>query len=246
MNKRFKHCVQHPRSIMGFVVVLNFVEVPRNAPLGDVIHSCDMSAQHAGDCTTSPKWDFMRSQLPSWQYPRTAQPPVTHSKWLWESLPASPATQGQGHQQESCSTSHNLLSFTESPQAPSLPAIQNSKGTWADMRKACILAMVTAPLSGDWTQVVSCKCALHHSREAFPGGSCILCVLWTDVQTILEQGIQESKGSCGEELNKSNILFLWENKDYIKEILINNPVLHRKHKALIPLSLDWLTWKAQL
>lgn len=42
----------------------------------------------------------------------------------------------------------------------------------------------------------------------------------------------------GEELNKSNILSSEKNEDYIKDILINNPGLLRKHKALIPLSLD--------
>lgn len=73
MNKRLDHHVQHPRRMIGFVVVLKLLEVPGDAPLGDVIHSCDMSVQHVGDCTTSPKWDFVRSQLPSWQYPRTAQ-----------------------------------------------------------------------------------------------------------------------------------------------------------------------------
>lgn len=197
-----------------------------------------------------PRMGFCEESAPVLAIPEgiTAQPPVTHSKW--ESLPASPAAQGLGDGQESCSTSHNPLPFTEGPPAPSLPARQSSEGTWADMGKACILAMETAPLSGDWTRVVSCKCALHHSREAFSGGSCILCVLWTavtdHVQTILEHGIQAPKGSCGEELNKSNILSSEENKDYIKEILINNPVLHRKRKALIPLSSDWLTWKAQL
>lgn len=58
---------------------------------------------------------------------------------------------------------------------------------------------------------------------------------------MLEHGIQAPKGSCGEELSKSNILSSEKNKDYrkyIKEILINNSVLHRKHKALIALSLD--------
>lgn len=69
----------------------------------------------------------------------TAQPPVTHSQW--ESLPASPAAQGQGDPQETCSTGHNPPLLTTF-----LTSRQSSKGTWADMGKACILAMVTCTL----------------------------------------------------------------------------------------------------
>lgn len=43
MNKRLEHCIQHHRSMIGFVVVLKLLEDPGNAPLGDVIHSCDVS-----------------------------------------------------------------------------------------------------------------------------------------------------------------------------------------------------------
>lgn len=250
MNKRLEHCIQHHRSMIGFVVVLKLLEDPGNAPLGDVIHSCDVSEHSmlgiAPPAQNGILWGVSSRPGNTWGHHSTA---TCDSQQVRVSASLSSCV-GTGRWTGELFNQPQPASFHWRPSSTLLTSQTKQRSTWADMGKACILAMETAPLSGDWTRVVSCKCALHHSREAFSGGSCILCVLRTavtdHVQTILEHGIQAPKGSCGEELNKSNILSSEENKDYIKEILINNPVLHRKRKALIPLSSDWLTWKAQL
>lgn len=124
--KRLKHCVQCHRSVMGFVVIVKLLEVPaRRNPF-----PWHVRAQHVGDCTTSPKQDFVRSQLPSWdtwEHHRV----VSHSKW--ESPPASPAVQGQGYRQESCSGRDNRLPFIEGKlcyQPDSKAATKAPQQTW--------------------------------------------------------------------------------------------------------------------
>lgn len=47
INKRLEHCVQRPRSMVGFVAPLNLSEVPENAPLRDVINFIPVTCQHS-------------------------------------------------------------------------------------------------------------------------------------------------------------------------------------------------------
>lgn len=174
-----------------------------------------MSAQHAGDCTTNPKWDFVRSQLPSWPYPRREQHSRATCDSKWESVPASAAVWGQEiHSRAVQPGTAHLLALKASSTLLSRQTKQQrhmsrhgkslhfSHGGCTLVRwlnTSCLMQMCPSSLQRgiSWRQ-------LHP-----------VC-LWTaetdHVLTILEHGIQDPKESCGEELNNSNILSSEENK----------------------------------
>lgn len=105
------------------------------------------------------------------------------------------------------------------------------------MGNACTLAMEPAPLSGDWTQAVSCVSFIPLKKHVLEAAAyCMSCeLLWLttyrqrwnttfnfDVRAVKSDWTTET--SCPLKIN---------NEDYLQEIfVVNSPILHRKRKAL--------------
>lgn len=238
MNNRLKHRVQHHRSMMGFVVTFRLLEAPVNPPPRDVIHSCDVS-EHNTLGIAPPAPNGILGGVSS--HPGIPESITEESPWLTASeCPCQPSQLGRDGATDrtavAAATTH-CLSLRALQQLRYLP---DSKAAAKAPKQT-----ETAPLAGDWTQPVPCKHVLHHLRDAFSGGSCVLCALGT-AGTDHTHGVELQKQSCGEQLNKWNFPSSEDDKAYLKEIyVVNNPVLNRKFKALISLSQDWSGWKAK-